>query len=95
MNLVDVVSEVATHVEDLYDVTVETVRLVVSDNGPGLPESAKAALSNSEADGAVGGLRIVRHLVSEYGGGVTVDDNEPRGTTIAVDLPAGEAEAAG
>ncbi|MEF8783891.1 MAG: ATP-binding protein [Haloarculaceae archaeon] len=136
VDLVAVVSEVATHVEDLYGVPVETdlpetahatgnqglrsvvdnllenavehndsddphvvvaverddetVRLVVSDNGPGLPESAKAALSGSDVDGTVGGLRIVRQLVSEYGGDISVSDNEPRGTTIAVYLRSGK-----
>lgn len=140
VNLVDVVSEVAAHVEDLYGVTVETdlpeaayatgneglrsvvdnllenavehndsddphvavaverdgetVRLVVRDNGPGLPESAEAALSNSDADGSVGGLQIVRQLVSEYGGDISVSDNEPRGTTVAVDLPSGTRDGA-
>jgi signal transduction histidine kinase len=138
IDLVDVVSEVVTHVEDRYDVTVETdlpetapvagneglrsvvdnllenavehtdsehprpavtvepagdtVRLVVRDDGPGLPEGARAVLSGTDGDGPVGGLRIVRRLVDEYGGDIRVED-APGGAAVTVSLPVGTPDA--
>jgi signal transduction histidine kinase len=68
----------------------DTVRLVVRDDGPGLPAAARAALSGADDSRSVGGLGIVYRLVQEYGGDLAVADNEPRGTVISVTLPAAE-----
>jgi signal transduction histidine kinase len=71
--------------------TDATVRVTVSDDGPGLPESQQALLETGEVetfdDPDTGfGLNIVRLLVEEYRGRVetTVDET---GTTVAVVLP--------
>jgi len=63
-------------------------RLVVRDDGPGLPAEGTALLEGRRIEEAGGGLRIVRRLVEEYGGEITVTDNEPRGTVVTVELPA-------
>jgi len=77
------------------DVTVETVedtaRLLVSDNGPGIPDEEKQALLAPAKVGRAGhGLSLVRTLVEGYGGTVRIEDNEPRGTTVIVELPRAE-----
>jgi signal transduction histidine kinase len=73
-------------------VAVETdansVRLIVSDNGPGIPETQKKTLfdaNGAETDG--GGLILVQTLVEGYNGTIRVEDNEPRGSTFVVELP--------
>ena len=69
----------------------DTVRLRVSDNGPGIPESQREAYfeAGNQDDSSVGqglGLYLVDTLVRRYGGDVRIDDNEPRGTTVTVEL---------
>ena len=68
------------------------VRIRVADNGPGIPDSQKAALFGKgqkglESGGTGIGLYLVRTLVDRYGGEVWVVDNEPKGTVFVVDLP--------
>jgi len=65
----------------------DVVRLLISDNGPGLPDEQKRALLGAGGDESDGGLSLVTQLLEEYGGAVRVDDNEPRGTTFVVTLP--------
>jgi signal transduction histidine kinase len=76
--------EVAVSVEEGGGAT----RLVVRDGGPGFPTEGTAILEGRRIEGAGGGLRIVRRLVEEYGGEITVTDNEPQGTVVMVELPA-------
>ncbi len=77
--------EVAVSVESTGDST----RLVVRDAGPGLPAEEAALLEGRRVEEAGGGLRIVRRLVEEYRGEITVADDEPRGTVVTVELPSG------
>ena len=66
----------------------ETVRLLVGDNGPGIPDDQKATVFEYREDGTGGGgLFLVGTLVEEYGGDVWIEDNDPRGTTFVVELP--------
>jgi signal transduction histidine kinase len=77
----------------------ETVRLAVTDNGPGIPDDRKEAVFETDGSGR-GGLVIVRTLVDGYGGEVWVEDRErsgggatpddPRGSTFVVELPAAD-----
>jgi len=91
-NLVQNAAEHSDAEEPRVDVAVErrgdTVRLRVRDNGPGLPEGARATLQGEGEGSAAGGLGIVRALVEQYGGRVAVVDRDPRGTEVVVDLPA-------
>ncbi|MCD2200420.1 histidine kinase [Halobacterium sp. KA-4] len=66
-------------VEVAVEPTVDTVRLEVRDNGPGVEPDVLAD--------AEGGLDLVRTLVTHYNGDVRFTDNEPRGTVFVVDLP--------
>jgi signal transduction histidine kinase len=67
--------------------TGETVQLLVSDNGPGIPDEQKRTLFERPDDGSDGGLALVNRLLEEYEGDVRVEDNEPRGTTFVVTFP--------
>ncbi|AGB33237.1 histidine kinase [Natrinema pellirubrum DSM 15624] len=72
------------------DVTTdsETVRLVVRDNGPGIPDSRKGTIFDSEpGDPSGSGLSLVGTLIDAYGGSVRIEDNEPRGSVFVVELP--------
>jgi len=69
------------------------LELAVSDDGPGLSETARARLMSKalmEPGGGVG-LRLVRDLVNGLGGGVICHRSEGR-TTIIVSLPTSEAK---
>lgn len=72
-----------------------TVR--VADDGPGIPDDHKELLFGAdtkgmESDGSGMGLYLVERLVDIYGGDVRVEDNEPRGAVLVVDLPTLEDE---
>ena len=69
----------------------------VHDNGPGIPQQMSREiflpgrrLPTTAADGSGMGLAIVKKIVEYYGGQVYVDSRGPRGTTMAVRLPAGK-----
>lgn len=74
-------------------VTVDTEKAVVriADNGPGMPDDHKDSLfdweESSRADIGMGvGLAIVTALVDRYDGRIWVEDNEPTGTAVYVEL---------
>jgi len=74
--------------------TDDRVRLTVADDGPGL-SGEQAAWVNGDrveppGDGQ-GGLAIVRRLVGEYGGEISVADRDPRGTVFTVEFDRPEA----
>ncbi|WP_299335956.1 two-component system sensor histidine kinase NtrB [Haloplanus sp.] len=63
----------------------------VADDGPGIPPAQRrSAFEKNEAGfdsrGTGLGLYLVSTLVDQYGGDVWVEDNDPRGTVIAVQL---------
>jgi len=68
-----------------------TVRLVISDNGPGVPPTDRDKLFmpyfSTKGRGSGLGLAIVRRIVSEHGGGIDVGEAQP-GTVFTVELPA-------
>ncbi|MEZ5290652.1 MAG: HAMP domain-containing sensor histidine kinase [Vicinamibacterales bacterium] len=71
----------------------DLVRVVVTDNGPGLdPRAAEAAFAwpprPGEAAGALGlGLRVSRALVADAGGTLTLGPDEGGGLRAVLDLP--------
>jgi 2-iminoacetate synthase len=75
--------------------THETVRIVVSDNGIGIPKQDMANLftefyraSNvQEIIGTGLGLAIVKEIVDKHGGQIEVESEEGFGTTFVVHLP--------
>jgi PAS domain S-box-containing protein len=71
----------------------EWVDIVISDNGPGIPEHEQATIETAEEtplQHSTGfGLWIVYWTVSLFGGEVSIRDNEPRGTRVVLLLPRG------
>lgn len=66
------------------ETTDETVCITVSDNGPGIPDAERDAVFTegktlAESDGTGFGLYLVKMLVDQYGGEVTIDDAEELG----------------
>lgn len=75
--------------------TDDSLTLTVADSGPGIPDNLKAeifkeyfqACAEKKEEGLGLGLAIVRHLAPLLGMGITVRDNQPRGTCFELQLP--------
>ena len=77
----------------------------VADTGIGIPEEDQAKVferfyrvdkSRSRASGGTGlGLAIVKHAAKVHGATVTLKSQEHKGTTVEVDFPAADSDAAG
>ncbi len=97
INLVDNAIEAmdrrgAIDIETEHDRANSVVRIVVADNGPGIPAAEREKLFlphySTKQRGSGLGLAIVRRIVAEHGGSIAVTDNTPRGTRFAIELPA-------
>jgi two-component system nitrogen regulation sensor histidine kinase NtrY len=75
-----------------HDAPNSVVRMVVTDNGPGVPAADRDKLFmpyySTKGRGSGLGLAIVRRIVVEHGGGIEVAAAQPAGTTFTVELPA-------
>lgn len=72
--------------------TDETVVVSIADNGPGLADGDKEHLlernlTEFERDGAGLGLAIATTLTHRYDGTLWIEDNDPTGTVVNVELP--------
>lgn len=87
--------------KELREVTVsataddERIRIRVADNGPGIPDDHKEAVFGKEqkgldSSGTGVGLYLVETLVTQYGGDVRIEDNDPDGAIFVVELPLAE-----
>jgi len=78
-------------IETCHEPSNNIVRLIVADNGPGIPESERDKLFlpyySTKGRGSGLGLAIVRRIVAEHGGSIEVADNVPRGTRFTIELP--------
>ena len=78
-------------IETWHERNDNLVRIVVADNGPGIPLAERDKLFlpyySTKKRGSGLGLAIVRRIVAEHGGSIDVTDNEPRGTRFAIELP--------
>ncbi len=76
----------------MYDPRNSVIRLIVSDNGPGVPEADRDKLFmpyySTKGRGSGLGLAIVRRIIVEHGGGIEVSAAHPTGTTFTIELPA-------
>ena len=79
-------------VETQRDKPNQLVRIIVADNGPGIPASEREKLFlpyySTKRRGSGLGLAIVRRIIAEHGGNIDVSDNVPRGTRFTIELPA-------
>jgi two-component system nitrogen regulation sensor histidine kinase NtrY len=78
-------------VSTLHDSSNSVVRIVVADDGPGIPLAERDKLFlpyySTKQRGSGLGLAIVRRIVAEHGGSIEVGDNAPRGTRFTIELP--------
>jgi PAS domain S-box-containing protein len=73
------------------EVSDDVVQVRVADDGPGIPDERKEQVfgRNEEGLDSVGtgiGLYLVDSLVTKFGGDVWVEDNQPRGAVLVVEL---------
>ncbi len=75
-----------------YDEILKIVRLEVEDSGPGVPPEYRLRMFEpyfSTKKGGTGlGLSIVSTIVADHNGYIRVQDNQPVGTRIIIELPA-------
>ena len=98
VNLIDNAAE-AIEQSALKEISVRTaldaerdvVELVVADSGPGISPEDKARLFlpffSTKRRGTGLGLAIVSRIVSEHNGSIRVEENQPAGTKIVIELP--------
>lgn len=67
------------------------LRLEICDSGPGIAREMRnkvlAPFFSTRADGTGLGLSIVHQIVENHGGSLEIDDNQPQGCIIALNLP--------
>lgn len=71
--------------------TGDSVIVSVADNGPGIPDDRKEAIFGKgwmghESDGTGMGVYLVHTIVTQFGGKIWVEDNEPEGSVFNVEL---------
>ncbi len=84
-------------VETAYVAETGHARIVVSDTGPGISAEDKERLFlpyfSTKVAGMGLGLSIVHEIVTEHGGTIRVEDNEPRGSRFIIEVPVARAPA--
>jgi len=78
-------------IETHRDAGDNVIRLVVADDGPGIPAAERDKLFlpyySTKRRGSGLGLAIVRRIIAEHGGSIDVGDNAPHGTRFTIELP--------
>jgi two-component system nitrogen regulation sensor histidine kinase NtrY len=96
INLVDNAAEAMERrgcivVETQRDTLNNVVRIIVADNGPGIPPAEREKLFlpyySTKGRGSGLGLAIVRRIIAEHGGSIEAADNQPSGTRFTIELP--------
>ena len=97
--LINLIDNAIEAMERRGDIVVETqldtgnnlVKVVVADDGPGIPPAEREKLFlpyySTKRRGSGLGLAIVRRIIAEHGGSIEVSDNTPRGTRFTIELP--------
>jgi two-component system nitrogen regulation sensor histidine kinase NtrY len=74
-----------------YNSIAGQIRMLVADDGPGIPDEVKARIFepyfSTRKSGTGLGLAIAHTIVSEHGGTIRAADNTPDGAVFAVELP--------
>ena len=77
--------------ETQHDAANAVARIVIADDGPGVPVAEREKLFmpyySTKGRGSGLGLAIVRRIVAEHGGSIEVGDNTPRGSRFVIELP--------
>jgi two-component system nitrogen regulation sensor histidine kinase NtrY len=75
----------------LHDPSLQSVRLEVSDNGIGIPPENRRRVFepyfSTKERGTGLGLAIVSRIVADHHGYIRVQENDPQGTRVVVELP--------
>lgn len=78
-------------IETQVDAPNRFVRVIIADDGPGIPPGEREKLFlpyySTKRRGSGLGLAIVRRIIAEHGGTIDATDNEPNGTRFTIDLP--------
>jgi two-component system nitrogen regulation sensor histidine kinase NtrY len=78
-------------IETQHDAANAVARIVIADDGPGVPVAEREKLFmpyySTKGRGSGLGLAIVRRIVAEHGGSIEVGDNTPRGSRFVIELP--------
>ncbi|HUR32973.1 MAG TPA: ATP-binding protein [Vicinamibacterales bacterium] len=78
-------------IETGHDEPNHVVKVVIADNGPGIPADEREKLFlpyySTKRRGSGLGLAIVRRIIAEHGGSIEASDNEPSGTRFTIELP--------
>ncbi len=81
----------AITIETHHDAANAVARLVIADNGPGVPPADREKLFmpyySTKGRGSGLGLAIVRRIVAEHGGSIEVGENSPQGSRFVIELP--------
>jgi two-component system nitrogen regulation sensor histidine kinase NtrY len=97
--IINVVDNAIEAIDRQGHITIETghdepnhlVRVVVADDGPGIPPDERDKLFlpyySTKRRGSGLGLAIVRRIIAEHGGTIEASDNEPTGTRFTIELP--------
>ncbi len=91
-NAIAAVDEKGRIVIDLaYDPILQMVRIEVADDGKGIPPEHKMRLFepyfSTKKHGTGLGLAIVNTIITDHNGFIRIQDNEPKGTRVIIELP--------
>ncbi|MNT60410.1 Sensor protein ZraS [compost metagenome] len=77
-----------------YDKDIKTVRLIVADNGEGIPAADRSRIFEpyySTKEGGTGlGLAIVKRIIEDHNGFIRATQNEPQGVKMVIEMPVNE-----
>src|SRR5438128_4164941 len=100
LNLVDNAVEAVggtgdVRVETMHVVETGHARIIVADNGPGISPEDREKLFlpcfSTKVAGMSLGLPSVHEIVSEHGGTIWIEDNDPTGTRFVIEVPVSRA----
>jgi two-component system nitrogen regulation sensor histidine kinase NtrY len=78
-------------IETQHDPANAVARVIIADNGPGVPAADREKLFmpyySTKRRGSGLGLAIVRRIVAEHGGSIELGDNTPAGSRFVIELP--------
>ena len=78
-------------IETHYEQRLKLVRIIVSDNGVGIPENIRDRVFEpyvtTKEHGTGLGLAIVKKMIEDHQGSIRVFANSPKGTKFVVELP--------